>query len=386
MPDDGQWQPVTGLHPLSSLSARCARATAAPITSYPKGLPIVVLQMAFSSSRATPYLARFLQRHAMRYFILNIIQWLSHLPFITVNYAIAQTAARVSTKAKLVNYAFAVCPARIEQTAILGNSGKLPPKFMEYISKSSYMKWNAQLYDDRHTFVAQYGKDLLAHLSHSSIISVLDLGCGTGTLSGEIATMGKRVVGIDSSPEMIDQARALYPSLEFMVMNACELPWTGEFDAVFSNAVFHWITEQDSLLAAIYSALKAKGWLVCEFGGRGNIESIEKAFSAAMQRRGGNYHSPFFFPTPGEYGARLGAAGFNVVNIASFARPTPLAGAESGLKNWITQFFAAHLRSLPAKAAADLLEEIADELRPQLWDGRQWVADYIRLRVLASKN
>ena len=106
------------------------------------------------------------------------------------------------------------------------------------------MEWNADLYEDKHGFVADYGKDLLSHVPDNPGQAILDLGCGTGALTQELLAKSAHVVGADASPDMVRKARMLHPDIDFRVVDACRMPWSDRFDVVFSNAVFHWIPDQ----------------------------------------------------------------------------------------------------------------------------------------------
>src|ERR1700736_448812 len=101
--------------------------------------------------------------------------------------------------------------------------------------------WNANLYDAKHAFVWKFGADLLPLLAPRPGERILDIGCGTGHLTAQIAESGAQVVGVDRSQEMVAAARKAYPNLQFEVADARKLPYQGEFDAVFSNATLHWI-------------------------------------------------------------------------------------------------------------------------------------------------
>src|SRR5260370_9617692 len=101
--------------------------------------------------------------------------------------------------------------------------------------------WNAGLYDASHGFVWEFGRDVLALLAPQPGERILDAGCGTGHLTAEIAGAGAEVLGIDRSDAMIGQARVNFPDLRFETREINEIPYDGEFDAVFSNAVLHWV-------------------------------------------------------------------------------------------------------------------------------------------------
>lgn len=104
---------------------------------------------------------------------------------------------------------------------------------------------------------AEYGKSLMVHVDMSPGQRILDLGCGTGALTAELAKNGANVLGIDNSAEKIVKARFSHPELMFAEIDALELPYNEEFDTVFSNSVFHWIPNVDRLLAEIRARAEA---------------------------------------------------------------------------------------------------------------------------------
>lgn len=248
------------------------------------------------------------------------------------------------------------------------------------------MKWDSALYDSRHAFVTEYGRSLAALADTRRGQKILDLGCGTGALTHELAQNGAEVVGIDSSEEMIGRAMRRFPGLPFYHLDAVFLPFENEFDTVFSNAVFHWIPDQDTLLSSVFRSLKSGGALICEFGAKGNISTIEAAFSAAVSGAEGAYRSPFFFPSAEEYALLLAQAGFTAVQIGEFDRPTPLSGGEGGLRRWMSQFFADSLAPLSENGAAAVLEKAEGLCRPALFKDGVWTADYRRIRAIARKD
>src|ERR1041384_1391697 len=106
-------------------------------------------------------------------------------------------------------------------------------------------EWNPALYDQKHSFVFEYGHELLALLQPKCAELILDLGCGTGHLTNQIAHTGARVIGLDDSPSMLTTARQNYPQLDFRLADAVEFSTPEQFDAVFSNAVLHWVTRAE---------------------------------------------------------------------------------------------------------------------------------------------
>ena len=246
------------------------------------------------------------------------------------------------------------------------------------------MQWNSALYNDSQAFVAEYGKGLLEFVP-AGTNKILDLGCGTGTLTMELAKRCDYVLGIDSSETMIREAQRSYPNLAFAVADALDISDECEWDIVFSNAVFHWISNHELLLQKIYQALKPNGKLICEFGAHGNIAAIENGFKCALQAIGVPYVSKFNFPTADDFAHLLTEAGFEIEQIYAYARPTPLKNGEQGLNSWAAQFFQSDLAGLSAEQQRQVLAAMSSNIKSNLWQGTCWVADYQRLRAVAAK-
>lgn len=140
--------------------------------------------------------------------------------------------------------------------------------------------WNPGQYQQGFSFVWRHGEELIGLLAPQPGERILDLGCGTGQLTAEIAKSGAQVVGIDSSPEMIQQARSNYPGLRFELTDATQFRTAEPFDAVFSNAALHWIKDAGGVASTIAQALKPGGRFVAEFGGKGNVRSLVQAVAA----------------------------------------------------------------------------------------------------------
>lgn len=247
------------------------------------------------------------------------------------------------------------------------------------------MKWDSKLYAQRHGFVAEYGAELLNFVPYDRNQRILDLGCGVGTLTGRLKERAGYVLGVDSSPDMVRQARELHPEQDFEVRDALSLDFFEEWDVIFSNAVFHWIQNQRELLRQVGRALKPGGLLVCELGAAGNIAVIEEAFCRALEKQGILYTSKFCFPDAKAFSALAEAAGLKVDTAVEFERPTRLKDGEKGLFYWARQFYRDELEALPQKGQEEALRELEESARERLYDGREWVVDYRRLRVTARK-
>jgi len=248
---------------------------------------------------------------------------------------------------------------------------------------STTQTWDPISYAKNARFVSDLGSPVLELLSPQTGERILDLGCGDGVLTKKLADLGCEVVAVDSSAPQVEAARRL--GLEAYVMKGEELPYREEFDAVFSNAVLHWIKRADVMIEGVYRSLRPGGRFVAECGGHGCVDKIRTALVRALDRRGvdGESRVPWYFPTPGDYATRLERVGFRVNSIALIPRPTPLPADIIG---WLETFGHNFLAGLSGQARDEYLQEVRAVLKPQLVnpDG-VWVADYVRLRFSATK-
>jgi trans-aconitate methyltransferase len=246
--------------------------------------------------------------------------------------------------------------------------------------------WDAQLYSTRHNFVFQYGEGLLPLLQAQAGERILDLGCGTGELTAKIAAAGARVTALDSSAAMLERARAAHPGVEFIEADARSFDLAGKpFDAIFSNAVLHWIPEAAAVAARCLAHLRPGGRLVVEFGGAGNVAQVIAAAQTAGEELGFRLTHPWYYPTIGAYAAVLEGAGFAVDSAQLFDRPTRLEDPETGLRDWLTMFGAAVLAPVPADGREEFWRRFEAAARPRLFRDGAWFADYRRLRVVAHR-
>lgn len=247
------------------------------------------------------------------------------------------------------------------------------------------IEWNAQGYTKDFQFVHQYGEDVLRLLDIEKGTKVLDLGCGNGALTKKIWDMGADVTGIDASEKMLETAVQNYPELTFRQADAVSFTLEEPVDYVFSNAVFHWIDDQDGLLENIFKALKPQGFLVCEFGGYGCAEAIHSALTAAFEKRGLNYKRTFYFPTIGEYAPILESHGLRVTYASLFDRKTALKG-ENGLEDWIKMFVTLPFEGVDRSLTQEIIAETVENLKPVLYEDGVWYADYVRIRLKAQST
>lgn len=266
-------------------------------------------------------------------------------------------------------------------------SGYVLPSWDIAECETTGMKWDPSLYDQKHSFVFKYGEEVLALLNPQRGERILDVGCGTGHLTKLIAEAGAEVVGIDSSPDMVEAARAACPDINFVVADAADFSFTKPFDAVFSNAALHWIAEAEQAVVCMAQSLKQGGRFVVELGGKGNIAAITRALQDAIWEvlqvkvEHGRY-----YPSVSEYSGLLEQHGLLVRSAVLFDRPTKLEAGEQGLRNWIAMFGQSVMSNVPADKKEQVIQEVEGKTRCILFADGRWFADYRRLRIVAYKE
>jgi trans-aconitate methyltransferase len=247
-------------------------------------------------------------------------------------------------------------------------------------------RWDSSLYDDRHSFVWNKSGDLIDLLAPRAGERILDLGCGTGHLTAQIAARGAEVTGLDSSVSMIAQARQNYPKRKFVLADASEFRFEEPFDAVFSNAALHWMQNAGEVVECVKRALKPRCRFVLEMGGKGNVARIVAVLSAVLHEAGYAPRNPWYFPSAGEYATLLERHQFEVEALWTTERWTQLEHPEKGLREWLEMFAGSWFDGVPEQARSGMVAEIEARLTGALWWDGLWWADYRRLRIAARRT
>lgn len=253
------------------------------------------------------------------------------------------------------------------------------------MSSDNNNEWSADRYDSDHSFVYEYGGDVVDLLSPEQGERILDLGCGTGHLTKQIHEAGAIAVGIDASPEMVEGARKEYPDLDFRVADATRMEFEQEFDAVFSNATLHWIDRQDEVLDGVRRALRQGSRFVAELGGKGNVGRVLDVLTDELESRGYSGENPMYFPGLGEYTSRIESHGMEVRYARLFDRPTELDGGSDGLRSFFRMFGDRFLGDLDEEEWGEVVSAVEDELRPELYSDGSWTLGFRRLRFRAVR-
>ncbi|MEP3210207.1 MAG: methyltransferase domain-containing protein [Maribacter sp.] len=249
-------------------------------------------------------------------------------------------------------------------------------------------KWDAQLYNNKHSFVYDFGASLIELLDPKPEERILDLGCGSGELTHKIKELSQAVVGMDKSVEMIQRAQTQFPFIDFVVGDASDFHFEQGFDAIFSNAALHWVIQYKQAIRCMYEGLKEGGRMVVEFGGKDNVKTIVGQLRQSLLKRGFVKQSElelWYFPSIGEYTLALEAVGFKVSFAQWYDRPTALADGATGIKDWLVMFCKPFLEGVDDASVFEIMNEVQASLKPKLFKNGKWYADYKRIRIVAYR-
>jgi trans-aconitate 2-methyltransferase len=249
--------------------------------------------------------------------------------------------------------------------------------------------WNPDLYDDKHDFVFKFGEEIVKLLNPKKNEIILDIGCGTGDLTQNISELSERVIGIDNSLEMIQTAQKKYPELSFFQADAKDYQLNEKFDAIFSNAVLHWVPQAEKMIINANQHLKIGGRFVVEFGGKGCNYSIISTLIEQLDKFDTTYpniDNVLFYPSVSQYSDLLEKSGFEVNLAMLFDRPTELKGGFNGLNDFIEMFFIWLFRNVSDSDRSDIIQGTIAKLKPLIFNGTSWIADYRRIRIVAHKK
>jgi trans-aconitate methyltransferase len=233
------------------------------------------------------------------------------------------------------------------------------------------IRWDAAEYARNSAAQQEWARELIGKLGLTGKESVLDLGCGDGKVTAEIAALvpGGRVVGVDSSEDMIRLSRQAFPqsrhpNVRFQQGDARTLDFDREFDVIFSNATLHWVKDHSPVLKGAARSLRQGGRILFQMGGRGNgaeIFDTAAQISAAEEWRRyfENFEFPWGFYGPEEYRPWCAEAGLTVRRIELLPRLMLQRGVD-GLAGWIRTTWMPYTERVPPGRRDAFVQDAAE--------------------------
>jgi trans-aconitate 2-methyltransferase len=249
---------------------------------------------------------------------------------------------------------------------------------------SATREWDANAYHRVSEIQARWAVEVLERLQLKGDETVLDAGCGSGRVTSMLLERlpDGHVIGVDGSAAMIAQARDALPDrVELIHADLAELELGTEVDAVFSNAVFHWIRDHDRLFARMAACMRPGGQLVVQCGGQGNIAEFndhtrDVILGSDYARFFQDWERPWYFSSPADAEAALERAGFTEIECWLNLQPEVLAEPREFLR---VVCLNPHLTRLPPELHDRFIDDVLAALPEPA------TIDYVRLNINARK-
>jgi trans-aconitate methyltransferase len=229
-------------------------------------------------------------------------------------------------------------------------------------------KWDPKDYEKNSCAQETWAKELIKKLKLEGSEDILDIGCGDGKLTAELAdhVPNGSATGLDASPDMIAYAKSRHkrPNLTFQAGDATCLKYDKEFDLVVSFACLHWIRDHIPVLEGIKRSLRPTGRILVQFGGKGNAAELIKAADHVIAANWKNYFDGFVFPwafySPEEYKVFLRQAGLKATRVELVPKDRTDLGQE-GLASFIRTTWHPYTDRVPEKMRKKFIDEVAEE-------------------------
>jgi trans-aconitate 2-methyltransferase len=259
-------------------------------------------------------------------------------------------------------------------------------------------KWNAADYAANSVVQQIWARELITKLNLRGDEHILDVGCGDGKVTAEIARAVPRgsVTGADFSPQMIGFAKKAFPAekfsnLRFHVMDARKIKFERRFDAVFSNAALHWVDDHQAILRGMSAVLKSGGRLMVSCGGKGNAQDVFVSLRPEMRlARWRKFFrampKPYFFYAPEDYEKWLPRFGFKIQSRKLAPKDAAYEGAD-GFMAWLRTTWIPYVQRVPENLREEFIAAVTQRYvakHPADADGKVHVR-MVRLEIDAVK-
>jgi trans-aconitate 2-methyltransferase len=284
---------------------------------------------------------------------------------------------------------------RLHYSAKAGGRTPRPCQGDTYGMTNTY--WNADVYERIGTPMRQWARQVIDDLELRDDETVLDAGCGSGAVTFDLLAHLPRgkIYAVDASPEMIAslerQCRERgITNVHPVVASLTEFTLPEQVDAVFSNAVFHWIPDDDALFGRLHAATRPGGRMRAQCGGYGNNAHVLEAVAAVRQRAPfaeylGGFRDSKKYRTVEGATAALKRAGWRNVRAKLWPQPVPFDEPADAALYVRTILLRDHVARLPDDDARDAYARAVVDETIDRW-GSPYVADYVRLDIWAERS
>jgi trans-aconitate 2-methyltransferase len=266
-------------------------------------------------------------------------------------------------------------------------------------SPAKTIKWNAADYAVNSTVQQTWARELITKLKLAGDEHILDVGCGDGKVTAEIARALPRgsVTGMDASPQMIEFAKKTFSTrkfqnLRFRVMDARKIRFDRQFDLIFSNAALHWVDDHQAIVRGAATVLRAGGRLAISCGGKGNADDVFTVLRPEMRLKRWreffkNMPTPYFFYAPGDYEKWLPKSGFKINRLELTPKDAIYEGTE-GFAAWLRTTWIPYVQRIPENLREEFIAAVTQRYiakHPLAADGAVHVR-MVRLEIDAVKT
>jgi trans-aconitate 2-methyltransferase len=225
--------------------------------------------------------------------------------------------------------------------------------------------------------------------------TVLDAGCGSGSVTFDLLERlpSGKVYAVDVSPEMIAHLDGVVREKGLsnvfpMCASLTQFTLPERVDVVFSNAVFHWIPDDDGLFGSLFRNTRAGGRLRAQCGGAGNIANVMGAARDVASRAQYRPHlaqsgDSRKYRTPDEAQEALERNEWRDVRASSFESPVPFADRQAAAEYLRTIILQQQVAALPAGHGDGFLRDVIAEVEAR--HGAPFTVDYVRLDLWARR-
>jgi trans-aconitate 2-methyltransferase len=255
--------------------------------------------------------------------------------------------------------------------------------------------WEPYLYNRFRRYRAEPVAHILSRLQLGDGEKIIDLGCGSGENTFELARRSARgsALGVDGSPAMIEAARKLLEAepaelkrrVSFELLNLAEFRADRAYSVIFSNAAFQWIPDHRALFAACFEALRPGGTIVVQMPANetetAKVEVSKLAREAPWNTMLGGRERAFHEEPPEFYAAMLARLGYDRIDCYHLTFHHPMDRPADVVQWYRSTGLRPFLDALPKDRHAEFLAQLTTRLNAAYGTAGAMTFDFKRLFI-----